>query len=164
MEMETGKPGWRLLRRSYCQEMFIILFSDHVWPICDPWLDNLTNGGTIGHEVLCRSYGAGRTVRGSPEGPRTRKHPLLWFWRALSPQSGRPASGAHALMPHAREWDECRSPDYQVRDHLFIPVWQQINVVNISWRYTAHGDRQAAPTDLFSFSFQFSRYLNILNK
>ena len=49
MEMENGKPDWRLLRRSYCQEMFIILFSDHIWPICDPWLDNLTNGGTIGH-------------------------------------------------------------------------------------------------------------------
>ena len=53
MEMENGKPDWRLLRRSYCQEMFIILFSDHIWPICDPWLDNLTNGGTLGHEV-CR--------------------------------------------------------------------------------------------------------------
>ena len=39
MKMENDKPDWRLLQRSYCQEMFIILFSDHIWLICDPWLE-----------------------------------------------------------------------------------------------------------------------------
>ena len=37
----------------------------------------------MAQEYPCRPYGAGRTVRGSPEGPRTRKNQFSWFWMAF---------------------------------------------------------------------------------